>query len=172
MRELFARLPERGVGAPADLMRLTRCPDCARWPRARLRAPRGSPRGGVMVEINHARQNTVVGRAGEFFVVAPAFRGFNSASRRIVSARVRLLVVGRIAAIVVCRWFRARRPKQPAGRGCYLRHRPSCFKCVRIFLCAAVKASRRIRAGVSQISVSEARVIRVPDIAIFGWGLV
>ena len=69
MRESFTRFPERGAGATPDLMRAGRIarnllgglePGFARLAHHRC--------GGVMVEINHARQNTVVGRAGEFFV--------------------------------------------------------------------------------------------------------
>ncbi len=84
MRELFARFLERGAGATPDLMRAGRVarivlggvqPGFARL------AHHGG--GGVMVEINHHRQDTIGGFTGEYFVVAPASCGFNSASRRI-----------------------------------------------------------------------------------------
>src|ERR1017187_5619309 len=51
--------------------------------------------------------------------VAPASGGFNAASRRIASANTEIHLFQRFTAIEVCRRFRAGRPKQPAGRGCY-----------------------------------------------------
>gem|GEM_PF-5457558 len=55
----------------------------------------------------------------EFILVAPASRGFNSASRRIATAFTRAEFIVRTTANFVIGLFRARRPKPPARGGCY-----------------------------------------------------
>lgn len=53
------------------------------------------------------------------FRVAPASGGFNAASRRIASGRTRTHLIELPPVTCDHGRFRARRPKQPARRGCY-----------------------------------------------------